>query len=135
MSTFHFTLKSQNAKTGPMPTTTTSDDTCPPTCAMFDTCYAKGGPQAMHWRKVSDGTRGGTLTELCESIRALPANQIWRHDVSGDLPGTGERINGADLRQITRANTGKRGFTYTHKRPHVASNAAHIKRAHQARQP
>ena len=129
MTTYHFSPKSRNVKTGPIPTTTTSDDTCPPSCPMFDTCYAKGGPQLMHWRKVSSGERGGNLTQLCDNVRALPANQIWRHDVSGDLPGIGERINGADLRRLTAANTGKRGFTYTHKHPGTASNAAHIRRA------
>jgi hypothetical protein len=129
MTYFHFTAKSANAKTGPMPTTTTSDNTCPPSCAMFDTCYAKGGPQAMHWRKVSAGERGGSLTELCDNIRNLEDGTLWRHDVSGDLPGEGERINGADLRQMTAANTGRKGFTYTHKHPSTGSNAAHIKRA------
>jgi hypothetical protein len=129
MTTYHFTPESRNAKTGRIPTTTTSENTCPPSCAMFDTCYAKGGPQAMHWRKVSDGKRGGTITELCDKIRALPEGQIWRHNVSGDLPGIGEFIKGLDLRRITDANRGKRGFTYTHKRPHVGNNAAHIAEA------
>lgn len=129
MTTFHFTPKSANAKTGPIPTTTTSDNTCPPSCAMFETCYAKGGPQAMHWRKVSDGTRGGTLVELAEQIRALPEGQVWRHNVSGDLPGKGERINGGHLNYIAQANKGKRGFTYTHKQPHRYRNAEYIKRA------
>lgn len=129
MTHFHFTPKSANAKTGPIPTTTTSDNTCPPSCAMFETCYAKGGPQAMHWRKVSDGQRGGSLTELCDSVRALPDGQIWRHNVSGDLPGAGERINGRDLERLTSANVNKRGFTYTHKSPYVGNNGAHIARA------
>lgn len=129
MSTFHFTPKSANVKTGPMPTTTTSDNTCPPSCAMFDTCYAKGGPQAMHWRKVSAGERGTDLAGLLDNVRALEDGTIWRHNVSGDLPGTGERINGADLAKLTAANAGKRGFTYTHKRPHVGNNAAHVRAA------
>lgn len=129
MTTYHFSLKSANAKTGPIPTTTTSDNTCPPSCEMFDTCYAKGGPQLMHWRKVSAGERGGTITDLLAHIRALPEGQVWRHNVSGDLPGTGERINKVALISIARANKGKRGFTYTHKRPHVARNAAAIREA------
>lgn len=129
MSHYHFTPKSANVKTGPLPTTTTAANTCPPSCAMFNTCYAKGGPQAMHWNKVTAGERGGSLTDLCASVAALPENQLWRHNVSGDLPGIGERINGRDLQRITAANKGKRGFTYTHKRPHIADNAAHIQRA------
>jgi len=31
------------------------------------------------------------------------------------LPGVGERINTRELRQLVRANRGRRGFTYTHK--------------------
>lgn len=129
MTYFHFTAKSQNAKTGAMPTTTTSDNTCPPSCAMFDTCYAKGGPQAMHWRKVSNGSRGTDLAGLLAEIRNLEDGTVWRHNVSGDLPGTGERINGAELAKLTAANTGRKGFTYTHKRPHVARNAEHVRAA------
>lgn len=129
MSNYHFKLKSANAKTGPLPVTVTSEDTCPPSCEMRDTCYAKQSFSGMHWRKVSAGERGGTLTELAAHIRTLPEGQVWRHNVAGDLPGKEERINGASLRKLTSANTGRRGFTYTHKLPHVADNAAHIARA------
>lgn len=80
----------------------------------------------MHWNKVSAGERGTDLTGLVDKIHALPAGTVWRHNVSGDLPGKGERINGADLARIVLANNDKRGFTYTHKRPHVARNAQHI---------
>jgi len=83
----------------------------------------------MHWNKVTNRERGGTLRNLCDSVSALPENQVWRHNVSGDLPGTGERINGRDLQLLVNANAGKRGFTYTHKRPSVGNNAQHIARA------
>ena len=129
MSWYHFSPCSRNAKTGPIPTSTTAADTCPRSCPMFSTCYAKGGPQAMHWNKVTNRERGGTLRNLCDHVAALPENQVWRHNVSGDLPGTGERINGRQLQLLVNANAGKRGFTYTHKRPEVADNAAHIARA------
>jgi hypothetical protein len=55
------------------------------------------------------------LDELTSFIAGLPAGQLYRHNQAGDLPGLGERIDGAALRKITKANTGKRGFTYTHK--------------------
>ena len=129
MSWYHFTLSSQNAKTGPIPTTTTAAETCPHSCPMFTTCYAKGGPQAMHWNKVTNRERGGTLRNLCDHITALPTDQLWRHNVSGDLPGKGERINGRDLQLLVNANAGRRGFTYTHKRPSIGANAQHIARA------
>jgi hypothetical protein len=40
---------------------------------------------------------------------------LWRHNVAGDLPGTGETIDPVQLGQIVAANMGRRGFTYTHK--------------------
>lgn len=129
MNWFHFSPQSRNAKTGPIPTTTTGAETCPRSCPMFNTCYAKGGPQAMHWNKVTNRERGYTLRQLCDDVAALPENQVWRHNVSGDLPGNGERINGKDLQLLVNANKGKRGFTYTHKRPSVGNNAQHIARA------
>jgi hypothetical protein len=129
MNWFHFTKESRNAKTGPIATTTTEARTCPPSCPLFDECYAKGGPQAMHWAKVSKRERGGDIGYLTDNIRALPEGAVWRHNVSGDLPGIGEYIKGLDLRRITAANRGKRGFTYTHKRPSVGNNAAHIREA------
>ena len=68
----------------------------------------------MHWRKVTAGERGGTLTELCNKIAELPNGQLWRHNVSGDLPGSQDVINLAGLKMLVRANQDKRGFTYTH---------------------
>ena len=114
----HFTSKSSNAKTGPIPVTTTSADTCPPSCPFKGNgCYASGGPLAMHWRKVTEGSRGDSLTDACQSIAALPEGTLWRHNQAGDLPGKGERIAPSQLRSLTRANAGRRGFTYTHKQP------------------
>jgi hypothetical protein len=55
------------------------------------------------------------LDELTRFIAGLPAGQLYRHNQAGDLPGEGEKIDGLALRKITKANTGKRGFTYTHK--------------------
>ena len=68
----------------------------------------------MAWDKVPE--RGGTLADLCDKIAALPAGQLWRMNVAGDLPGSGEDLDPVALGQIVRANTGRRGFTYTHKK-------------------
>ena len=131
MTRYHFTLKSRNVKTGPIPTTVTSADTCPEACPLkAKGCYAKGGPLAMHWRAVTEGTRGGTLQALTADIAALPEGTLWRHNVAGDLPGEGDIIHKADMLALIEANTGKRGFTYTHKPPH-AYNADLIAHANQ----
>ena len=115
---YHITLKSSNKKTGPIPVTTTSRDTCPPACPFIGAgCYADLGPLGFHWNQVSDQDhkKAGTLSELCDAIRALPGRQLWRHNQAGDLPGVGNRINYAALKDICNANRGRRGFTYTHK--------------------
>jgi len=116
MSNYHFTLKSRNAKTGAIPTTVTSADTCPDACPLkVKGCYAKGGPLAMHWRAVTEGQRGSTLDALCDDIMALPEGTLWRHNVAGDLPGHGDTIDKGAMLALISANEGKRGFTYTHK--------------------
>jgi hypothetical protein len=113
---YHISKKSGNAKTGPIPVTTTSADSCPPSCPFSGGgCYAKSGKLAMHWKKVSAGARGGSLEEITSFIGSLPSGQLWRHNQAGDLPGEGEKIDVKSLAKIIRANKGKRGFTYTHK--------------------
>jgi len=77
----------------------------------------------MHWRAVTSGKRGGTLQALCDNIAALPDGTLWRHNVAGDLPGEGDAIDKASMLALIEANTGKRGFTYTHKPPRVGANA------------
>lgn len=116
MTTHHLTLRSQNAKTGPIPVSTTSRNSCPTSCPFYAKgCYAKSGPLGIHWAQVTKGTRGCGFEEFTAQIAALPAGQLWRHNQAGDLPGEGDAINAGQLRQLAAANTGKRGFTYTHK--------------------
>lgn len=114
MNRYNLTLKSKNVKTGPIPVSTTSADTCPTACPFREGgCYAKGGPLAIVWRNVE--TKGATLADFCKSVAALPEGQLWRHNQAGDLPGDGDEISMPDLAEIIEANKGKRGFTYTHK--------------------
>jgi len=129
---YHITPISTNKKTGPIPVTTTSADSCPPSCPFSGGgCYAKsGGPLALHWRKVSEGKRGGSLEDLTSFIRSLPEGTLFRHNQAGDLPGEGERLDARALRQIVQANTGRRGFTYTHKYG-KRGNLRHIKAANE----
>ena len=117
MTVYQFTRVSANKKTGPIPVTTTSADTCPPDCGLFAQCYAKFGPLRLHWSHVDAGNRGDTLENLCLDIRRLPGGQLWRHNQAGDLPGNGSEIDADALHKIVRANRGRRGFTYTHKAP------------------
>lgn len=112
----HLTLKSANAKTGPIPVSTTERDSCPTDCAMRAGCYAASGPLALHWAAVSAGTRGTSWGQFVQAIAALPEGQLWRHNQAGDLPQAGGTIDAVKLGQLVAANQGRRGFTYTHHR-------------------
>ena len=113
---YQLTLKSENVKVGPIPVSTSDSSTCPNTCPLIKKgCYAKTGPLRIHWDKVSQGIRGISWSNFLSKIKALPSGQLWRANQAGDLPGKGNRLNVTQLRQLVAANSGKRGFTYTHK--------------------
>lgn len=130
--TYHFTRVSRNAKTGPMPVTTTSANSCPPSCSLKrNGCYAESGPLALHWRVVSEGGRGGSFDELLQDISTLRRHALWRHNQAGDLtPSSPGLIDGRLLMKLAIANRGRRGFTYTHYAP-TAANGAAIRRANE----
>jgi hypothetical protein len=112
---FALTLVSSNAKTGPIPTSTSDRATCPSTCPFYDKgCYAKSGPQNIHWKKVTEGERGVNFQEFTSAIRKLQRGQLWRHNVSGDLCHNDGNIDYLKLRQLIDANKGRKGYTYTH---------------------
>ena len=110
------TLKSRNAKTGPIPVSTTTRKTCPDACAFkANGCYADGGPLRIQWDKVTREEAGYSWADFLSQVRALPSDILWRHNQAGDLPGIGDSIDGKAMYDLVVANTGKRGFTYTHK--------------------
>ena len=112
----HLTHKSANVKTGPIPVSTTEKSSCPTNCAMRSECYADSGPLALHWAAVSAGKRGTDWETFCETIAQLPDAQLWRHNQAGDLPVKNGTVDPVALGQLVAANTGKRGFTYSHHR-------------------
>lgn len=104
----HFCEKSRNSKTGPIPVSTTSSDTCPQACPFRGNgCYAESGPLALHWREVNNGTRGDTWPEFCAKVEALPAGQLWRHNQAGDLPGKGDSIDVWELGSLVKGEPGQ----------------------------
>jgi hypothetical protein len=66
---------------------------------------------------VTQGARGVSWQSLVRQIFELPAQQLWRHNQVGDLPGVNNEIDRTKLEELVIANSGKRGFTYTHKPP------------------
>ncbi len=148
MSAVQFTLQSSNAKTGPIPVSATSAETCPTACPLRGQgCYAESGPLGMLWQALSRAKPGtkykrgrGTMSartwqQFTEMVQALPRGTFWRHNQAGDLPGVGNRIGASELELLSRANQGRRGFTYTHKPivgQHGQHNAAAIRSANAA---
>lgn len=111
----HFTRASGNTKTGNIPVTTSSRTTCPTTCSFKDSgCYASNFPLSLHWDKVSRGERGMPWEDLLDEIHRLPKGQAWRHNQAGDLEHVDGVIDAVALRQLTKANKGKCGWSYTH---------------------
>ena len=112
-----FIKKSSNKKLGKIPATTSPRQTCPPSCPLIGKggCYGDSGFHTrLNWDKVDAGERGQEYSQAMSEINKLPDGQLWRHNVVGDLQGANDRIDGRALKQLTAANRGKRGFTYTH---------------------
>ena len=61
------------------------------------------------------GSTGGSWSEFCAKVAALRPGRLWRYAQAGDLPGYGPAIDGALLRELVAANTGKRAIAFTHK--------------------
>ena len=111
----HLTRISTNVKTGPIPVSTSSKATCPPTCSFMNQgCYADNFPLSIHWSKVTAGERGMPWADFLDEVKRLPKNQLWRHNQAGDLPGADGKIDAAMLKQLVAASKGKRAFTYSH---------------------
>ena len=129
-----FTKKSSNKKVGPIPVTTSSKATCPASCPMLENgCYASAGFHTnLHWDYVTRGERGTDVATFADTIRKLKPGQLWRHNVAGDLQGADDTIDGPALWDIVAANTGRRGFSYTHYPIDKGENLALIEGANRA---
>lgn len=112
---FHLSPVSGNAKTGPIPVSTSSKETCPSSCPLRNNgCYAGSGPLNIHWNKVTSGERGDSWEVFLGKIKKLPRNQLWRMNQSGDLVGTNDVIDLESLSQLVDSNKGKKGYGYSH---------------------
>lgn len=116
--------RSHVGKLGGIPSSSTSGHTCPDACSLKGNgCYAEFGIGGSWWRALSSqrpgprGKIGISWEAFLERVRRLPSGQLWRHNVAGDLPGYGDRIDVPMLVGLVMANllAGARGFTFTHK--------------------
>lgn len=115
---YHLTPVSSNAKTGPIPVSTSNKDTCPSACPLkAKGCYAAGGPSNIHWKAVTEGKRGTDWAGFIQNVKQIQRGQLWRHNQAGDLPATDgidNFLSAEMVDQLTAANKGRKGFTYTH---------------------
>ena len=70
----------------------------------------------MHWKRVTEGSRGTDWDTFCSKISALPEGTLWRHNQAGDLPHRRGVIDRKLVRQLVKANNGRQGYTYSHHR-------------------
>lgn len=128
MNKYHLTRVSSNRKTGPIPVSTTSSDSCPQTCPLKGAgCYAAQGKLGLWWRQVKN--KGVNLEAFAAQVAKLPKGQLWRHNQAGDLPHNDGIIDAFALGAIVGANAGKRGFTYTHHDMTRPANVAAVRGA------
>jgi hypothetical protein len=133
---YSFTRISGNSKTGPIPVSMTSRNSCPDACALKGSgCYAESGMVRIHWQKLDKA--GISFNALLMHILALPKGQLWRHNVAGDLASRANHpglIDSTMLEALVKANKGRSGFAYTHHvvkhgQPYGQSNRETIRRA------
>lgn len=123
----YWTAESRNKKTGPIPVSTTSAETCPAACPLLGNgCYAKGGNVGILWHALTkhgpnaSWKHGASMARsidwkgLCERVAGLAEGTLWRHNQAGDLPHRKQHITFRAFHALVNANRGRRGFTYTH---------------------
>lgn len=128
---YSFTRISQNSKTGPIPVTMSHKGTCPNACPLKKNgCYAEAGRTNIHWSNITTGKRGIDWSELIEQIRTIRKGQLYRFNVSGDLPSDdAENIDAVKMLELIDASKHAKGFTYTHYNPTTGNNAQIIAQA------
>lgn len=122
-----FTSASGNRKLGPMPSSITSEDTCPASCPLKGNgCYAEYGPLQWKWRGLDSNNNAMSWEEYCSRVSKLPRGKMWRHAQAGDFPGekvvrgdgtVSDRLDADACMKLAEANRGRRGFGYTHYPP------------------
>ncbi len=118
-----WTPSSHVDKLGGIPASWSERGTCPPSCGLYNAgCYSGYGKLGAHWRAVGPD-RGLPWGQFLDRVGALRSGQLWRHNVAGDLPGAGEDLDAAMLRDLVAANAGACGFSFTHKHRREADRA------------
>ena len=128
-----FLATSKNKKTGDIPQTYSTGDTCPVSCFFKKTgaCYAAGYPTCLHWQ-VGYG-QWLTIDQLKKELRQkVVPNALIRHNIAGDIAVAGtSQIDTVLLSNLTKAFNGFKAYTYTHCPP-TKDNLKAVKKANKA---
>lgn len=115
LSMFKLTMISGNAKTGPIPVSTSGKETCPANCPLKNNgCYASQGPLNIHWNKVTSGERGSDWATFLKDVRRIPRHSLFRWAQAGDLVGENDVIDFGALKELMAASKHCRPYGYTH---------------------
>lgn len=101
---------SHNSKTGTMPAVYGHRASCPTSCGLYQSCYAKSGRAALHW--ATDA--GASFADLLNWVTRLPKRAMWRFGVTGDLPGNGADLCRESIMALARANKRRPALAYSH---------------------
>jgi len=111
---YQFVANSHNKKTGAMPVTSTSSNSCPLTCGLYNDCYGKSSYTRIQWDKLDK--KGIDFNQLINLINSLRKNSPIRFNVVGDLVNNDGIVDSTKL--IKLANTVKNRaldmIIYTH---------------------
>jgi hypothetical protein len=126
---YSFTSHSNNKKIGNMTAVSTSSQSCPTTCALFEECYGKLHFTGIQWKKLDKS--GLDFTQVMNLIYALKKRAKLRFNVVGDLAHNNGTIDSTKLLKL--ANTVKNRLIetilYTHHSIDNSLNVAALKLA------
>jgi hypothetical protein len=123
MLNYSFTSHSNNKKIGNIAAVSTSSQSCPTTCALFDECYGKLHFTGMQWRKLDKS--GLDFVQVMDLIHALKKRSKLRFNVVGDLAHQDGIIDAVKLLKLANVVKNRMIDTilYTH---HSIDNALNV---------
>lgn len=117
-------MKSENRKTGKIPTLSYPRVSCPASCSLLgSSCYAeKGYYTRLNWDYIDRGKRGAAFDSVMDQVEKLPAGIVMRDKVQGDeyaQPGNPDNIDPDKFERKIKAFENKTVISYTHHLPNA----------------
>jgi hypothetical protein len=120
---YSFTSHSSNKKIGNIAAVSTSSQSCPTTCGLFDECYGKLHFTGIQWRKLDKS--GLDFVQVMDLIHALKKRAKLRFNVVGDLAHQDGTIDTVKLLKLANVVKNRliETILYTH---HSIDNALNV---------